>query len=61
MNTSTRATIASEPPIFAMRRWSGVGPLSTLWIISAMFPSSVRIPVSTTTAAPRPIVTAVPM
>ena len=52
--TIARAAIASPRPNCSSRRWRGVGSRSTVWIISAMCPNSVFIPVSVTTASPRP-------
>ena len=55
----TTATTASEPipshlPISAILLSRGVVSSSTSWIIWAILPNSVSIPVATTTAFPRP-------
>ncbi len=53
------ATTATEPtpshcPISAILLSRGVSSSSTIWIISAILPNSVSMPVLTTTAFPRP-------
>ena len=59
--TITNAATARTRPRWSMRFWSGVGSDSTVWIIAAIAPSSVFIPVSATIPAPRPYVMIVPM
>ncbi|OPZ77601.1 MAG: hypothetical protein BWY79_01103 [Actinobacteria bacterium ADurb.Bin444] len=52
--TSTSAATASHLPSWASRFWSGVVSTLAPWIMPAIRPSSVSIPVATTTASPRP-------
>ena len=52
--TITNAMTASVRPSWSILFWSGVGSDSTVWIIAAIAPNSVLIPVSATIPAPRP-------
>ena len=53
-------TTLSRLPVRSSSCWSGVGSLSVLSSRPAMRPTSVAIPVATTTARPRPYVATVP-
>ncbi len=55
-----RAAQPSNFPSWFKRICSGVGSSSYVWIMSAMWPISVFIPVAVTTPRPRPYVTSVP-
>jgi hypothetical protein len=51
---TARAMMASVLPSRSSFFCSGVCSCTTLWIMVAILPSSVRMPVSTTRASPRP-------
>ena len=51
---TTAPATANCLPTRSSRIWSGVGAGSTAWISSAMRPSSVAMPVATTTPTARP-------
>jgi hypothetical protein len=59
-SATTTPSSASCLPTRSRRCCSGVGSDSTSWRSVAMWPSSVRIPVATTTPRPRPAATCVP-
>jgi len=52
--TRTKQAMASHLPSSAILRWSGVLSSDTCCNMPAMLPNCVLMPVSTTTAAPRP-------
>ena len=61
MVQSATTAIASLRPSTARRCWSGDGDSGSSRSMAAMRPSSVRMPVATTTPAPRPVTTVVPL
>ena len=58
---TTSAAAAMRRPSRASRRWSGVCSMAWDWSMVAIWPSSVSMPVATTTPRPRPDVAAVPL
>ena len=59
--TNAKAAIASQRPSWLNRFCRGVVSRSTFWIIPAILPSSVSMPVATMTASPLPCEADVPM